>query len=44
MNDTLSLTSMKTIVNAVVDFIRKQWFLLIMTATIALIVILFELL
>ena len=35
---------MKTLLNMVVDFIRKQWFLLIMVATIALIFVLFEML
>jgi hypothetical protein len=35
---------MKTLVSMVVEFIRKQWFLLIMVATITLIVILFEML
>jgi hypothetical protein len=37
-------TTMKTLFDKVLTFIRKEWFLLIMVATIALIVILFKLL
>gem|GEM_PF-2674723 len=44
MNTTISSFSMKTLLNMVVGFIRKQWFLLVMVVTIALIVILFEML
>jgi len=44
MNTTISSFSMKTLLNMVIGFIRRQWFLLIMVATIALIVILFEML
>lgn len=35
---------MKTPFGKIIDFIKKEWFLLIMSATIALIVILFEVL
>jgi hypothetical protein len=34
---------MKTLINKIVAFVQREWFLLIMVATIALIVILFEL-
>ncbi len=44
MNTTISSFSMKTLLNMVVGFVRKQWFLIIMIATITLIVILFEML
>jgi len=44
MNNTISSFSMKTLLNMLVGFVRKQWFLLIMMATIALIVLLFEML
>jgi hypothetical protein len=33
---------MKTLFSKILDFIKKEWFLLMMSATIALIVILFE--
>jgi hypothetical protein len=39
-----NLILMKTVFERVLTFIKKDWFLLIMVATIALIVILFELL
>jgi hypothetical protein len=42
MNTTISSFSMKTLLNMLVGFVRKQWFLIIMLATIALIVMLFE--
>lgn len=33
---------MKTVINAVVSFLRKEWFLLVAVAAIALLVLLFE--
>jgi len=44
MNTTISSFSMKTLLNMLVGFVRKQWFLIIVLATIALIVLLFEML
>ena len=44
MNTIISSFSMKTLSNMLVGFVRKQWFLIIMFATIALIVLLFEML
>ncbi len=38
-----NLTSMKTLINKIVAFVQREWFFLIKVATIALIVILFEL-
>lgn len=34
---------MKTVLGSILTFVKKEWFLLTMVATIALIVILFEL-
>jgi len=44
MNTSISFFSMKTLLNVLVGFVRKQWFLIIVLATIALIVLLFEML
>lgn len=38
-----NLILMKTVLSSIITFVRKEWFLLTMVATIALIVILFEL-